>query len=59
MSAHRQATGDSFNGSDPNFKGRVPSLVTLFHNRELNNNQASCVNTMLQNFCDGPYHRYR
>ncbi len=52
--AHRQATGDSFNGSDPNFKGRVPSLVTLFHNRELNNNQASCVNTMLQNFCDGP-----
>ena len=53
--AHRQATGNSFNGSDPNLKGRVPSLVTIFHNRELNNNQASYVNTMLQNFCDGPY----
>src|SRR5208282_6470661 len=41
----RQSTVNGFNGTNPNFKGRVPSLVTLVHNQELNKTQTIRVNT--------------
>src|SRR6202158_2629094 len=40
-----QTTANSLDGPNPNFKGRVPSLVMLFHNQQLNTKQATCVNT--------------
>jgi len=39
-----QATTNCINSSHPYIKGRVPSLVTAFHNRKLDNRQALCVN---------------